>query len=823
MIRPVLAYWARKARPQYRGELSLPELNRSVQVRWDSFSIPHIFATNEADMFAAQGYLHAQERLWQMDLSRRFFSGRLSEIFGDKKLPYHDLTRHLKESSTIEVDYFMRVMGIRNTARLASSMLAEASARDLEAYCGGVNAYMDSHQRRLPVEFCILRYAPDPWTPEDCLTVAKGFALLLSAAFLTRLVFAAIADRLRDEPVKLRSLAPSSSEWPCITRVDTGEDLEEAAFLLKFLCGTFGDGPWWPGGQGSNSWVLSAARGVDGHPRLCNDPHLRLTAPCVWYLNHLRATHADPGREFAAWGASLPGSPYVYIGHNRRIAWGITAALCDDADLFYERLDPSGADRYQAGDAWLPFERRSETLTVRGRGRVMREVRSSRHGPVVSDVLAHPPVQSLDRAKRESGVLSLSWTGHIPADEIQSVAGINRAQTWAEFLGSLSHHVAPSLNYVYADIEDNIGYTLAGKIPIRAHTPDWLPLPGWTDDHNWSGYIPFEELPRLYNPPEGAIATANNRITDSAYPYYLSELFEPPYRIDRIRALLTAKRRFSHEDMASMQQDTRSLLATAVLNAVAAELHSVKAQDPSLAESVDLLLQWDGRCEPESPGAGLFHVFYTRLMWNVWGKDLGTDLYTAYTEILNQPVRPLNNIIESRDAAWFQQSSLEEVVRTSLAEARAHLVETLGAAPGDWAWGKFHTVRLQHALGTIKPLASYFALGPFPSAGDGSTVNNAHYPYSMPFEQTIGPAFRLVVSLEEPVRSHVVLMGGQSGHPSSRHYGDQIDLWRGGDYIRLAHTEREMEDWPLLTLRPHAGGGVPRPVLWNRKETETPP
>ncbi len=796
LLTPFLRLAARKNLPQRRGTVQLPGLAKDVRVRWDPYAIPYISAENEADLFFAQGYLHAQDRLWQMDFNRRFFSGRLAEIFGDRPLPRGDFTRHLRSGTMAGVDHFIRLLGVRHTATLSLPLLSERSARAVEAYCAGVNTYIDRHQRRLPVEFRLLRRQPAPWEPADCLVLAKGFALMLSSALVTRLTFLALHGRLENDPEKLRSLMPRYPSWgPAITRALT----DHGADLLRFINGSFADNPMTPRGQGSNGWVVDAGHSAEGHALLCNDIHLRMTLPGIWYLNHLRTVPDGAGaRPLEASGASLPGSPFVYVGHNRDVAWGFVAALCDDGDLYRERLHPEQPELYRTPDGWAEFERRPETIAVRGGRPVETVIRHTRHGPVVSDILART---SHDPDSPNAEVLSFQWIAHTPGNEVGLVDGINRARDWNEFLSGMAHHVTPSLNCVYADTRGNIGYALVGRVPLRPRQePSWLPLEGWNADHDWTGTIPFEKLPRLYNPPEGIVATANNRMADPDYPYYLSDLVEPPYRIERIRHLLTHEKRLDLETMARIQLDIHSVQAERLLTALRPELLEIAREEPSLRPCVELLEEWDYDCQAESPGAALFHVLYHRLMRNIWEKDLGEELFLSYAEILNQALAPLDDILTDAKSVWFRDTPRKDMLATGLREAQAELTKQQGPDSAAWSWGRLHTLTLAHALGNNKWLAPFFSLGPYPANGDGVTPNNSYYRHSHPYDQAVGVSVRMLVTLSDPIRSWFVIVPGQAGNPVSPHYRDQVEPWRDGQTIKTASAEDGMKDWPLLIL-----------------------
>lgn len=793
ILRPLLRYWVRGAAPKTQGGIQILGLEKQVKVFWDPYAIPHLFAANEHDLFLAQGYLHAQERLWQMDLNRRLLSGQLAEILGEKPVPWKELSIRFRNKTTVDLDYFIRLMGLRRAACASLRLLPEEYGARLLAYSEGVNRYIETHLNSLPLEFRLMRYQPKPWGPEDSLTIAKGFAFFLSTSLFTRLTWSALAHILKGQETKLASLTPGyPTTGPSITRFAA----DEAREILRFMNGTFQQSNWPLGSQGSNNWVVAPWRSSTGKPILCNDPHLRMTLPSVWYLMHLKATGGSGGNdEFEVWGGSIPGSPCIHLGHNRRIAWGVTAALCDDGDLYSEKIDPKKPDLYLVGNQWAEMECAEEKIEIRGGKKVKKRIRFTRHGPVIGDF-------TKDRNGAADEVLVFKWTAHDPSEELRCLYGINRARDWDEFLKSLSYQTAPTLNYVYADSAGNIGYSLAGKVPLRPYSASLLPLPGWSGEFEWRGHIPFGELPRLYNPPEGAIATANNRIADEPYPYYLSALFDPPYRIRRIRELLTAKEKLSLENMAEIQGDAVSVHARELVGALKADLEEISCRDPSLKAVTEKLSAWNGECSENSPGAALFHLLHQRLMINLLTPALGQELYLAYTEIFNQPLVPIEQILREPQSPWFTSCPRVEIVEKSLRETQQELLQRLGANMDQWSWGRLHTLTLRHPLGQSKILAALFSLGPFPSAGDGATINMGFYRHSNPYQHVVGPSLRMIINPGDWNRSRFILPSGQSGHCLSPHYRDQTELWRSGGYIRLCYDEEEMKDWPLLILTP---------------------
>lgn len=762
-LRPLVHYLDKPSLPKYAGPLALAGLRDQVKVQFQDYAIPHVFASNEHDLFFTQGFLHAQERLWQMESMRRFLSGRIAEI-----LPF-------RAREAAQNDYFMRLIGVRQAVIDTEAMLDEQVRAHLRSYAGGVNRYIERCGKKLPWEFRLLRYSPEPWQPLDSMTIAKGFALLLSTALYTRLHLIALANQLAHQPEKLRALWPAeSADRASITTAVWSA----AQGLWHFTNGNWSQNPWHSAGHGSNNWAVAANRSTTGHAILCNDPHLRFALPAMFYLMKLRAD----GTGYDASGASMPGLPYIQLGHNREIAWGVTAALCDDAELYREKLHPVDPSLYQGVDSWQPFSRRQEIIGVRGRSALKRTIRATRHGPVISDY---------DKTQKQDEVLALRWTAHEPSQEFLSVYGINQARNWSEFRAALSQHGAPCLNYVYADRSNNIGYALAGKIPIRAAANTRLPVEGWRIENDWCGFIPFAELPRVYNPPEGMVASANNRIVNNNHST-LAQFAEPPHRIRRISDLLQADKRLSTRDMAAIQMDAVSLHAKELLETLATDLHRTAVEFPALAKVVEQLLAWDGSCHADSTEAALFHVWHQRLMANLLMPSLGENVFRGYIEILNQCIEPLEHIFAEADSHWFTARSRRDVVSLSLREAVDDLRRRLGANVGRWTWGRLHRLMLRHPLGRHAPLGCVVNLGPIASPGDGMTINAGNYQHSNPYDHYIGAALRMIVDTGQWHQSGFILPGGQSGHPASPHYRDQLELWRQGRTIKIAVDEA----WP---------------------------
>jgi penicillin amidase len=424
---------------------------------------------------------------------------------------------------------------------------------------------------------------------------------------------------------------------------------------------------------------------------------------------------------------------------------------------------------------------------------VEKTVRWTHHGPVISDFHAQASTRE---------VLSLRWTAHDTGEDFRSLYGLNRARNWDEFLDALSYLSAPTLNFVYADHAGNVGYSLAGKVPLRTSAPSIMPREGWRGENDWSGYVPFGDLPRLFNPSEGAIANANNQIVDGAFDHYLSGFFEPSYRARRIHQLLAARKRHSISEMSAAQGDLVSLQAKELIASLRPELAAIRATDNGLGDAAEQLLGWDGHCGSDSVAATIFHVFHHHLMKALLVPSLGEEFFIAYVEIFNQSIMPVERILNNPGSPWFAGRSRAELVCSALASACAELANCLGAKMHRWQWGKVHALSINHAFSRISVLRPVLSLGPFPSGGDNFTVNLGFYRYSQPYQQTVGASMRMIVEMGQQIRSKFILPSGQSGHLFSEHFRDQTARWQSQGFIALGGADARLSNWPPLLLKP---------------------
>jgi penicillin amidase len=767
-------YWLLR-RPQARanGKSTLVGLRAPVEVIRDRWGIPHIYAENDHDLMYAQGFVHAQERLWQMDYNRRLASGRLAEIIGPQALP---------------LDRWIRILGLRRAAERDRLILEPHVSQLLEAYVMGVNARIA--QGRLPVEFSLLRYRPESWTITDTLVWAKMMAWTLSGNWESELLRAHLVAKLG--PELAAELEPDmSSHWPSILHpgVDyttTGmAALERAKSAKPYV----GPGPY--DGLGSNSWVLGGNRTASGRPLLANDMHLFLSIPAIWFENHL------VGGDLDVTGVSFPGVPGVIVGHNPYVAWGFTNGFADVQDLYMEHLrrDDRGDVQYEFKGEWHDATVIQEHIKVRGEDTAVEEVIQTPHGPIVNSLAG-------DFAGEQP--LALRWTTLESERMFLALYKMNRARNCREFREALRYWSSPAQNTVYSDTEGNIGYTFAGRVPIRAKGEGLVPVPGWIGEYEWTGYIPFEELPHLYNPPQGYILTANNRVVDQDYPYFISREFVVGERAERIAELIESQARIDLDYIQGMQFDQVSLFA----RNVAKHIREIQAEDPELAAVVGVLQDWNGEISSSSPAVAIYEVFNLRLMDLILKDKLG-DLAIRYTgkgptpvlaemSIFSQRAREwLQTILEQPESHWFalgHGETRDEVLRIALQETVEYLKGELGPQARDWTWGKLHRLVFAHPLGQGTMMDRVFNRGPYPVGGDNSTIWLTSFSkLDLRTENLVGPPFRFIADLGDWRNSLGLLAPGQSGHPGSQHYADQVDAWFTKGYHPMLFNREDIE------------------------------
>jgi penicillin amidase len=799
----------RRPLPRTSGRLALPGLIAPVQVLRDRWGVPHIYARNTIDLFVAQGYVHAQDRLWQMELQRRTGMGRLAEVFGPIAL---------------DTDRFVRVLGFNRVVRREAELLDGEARAVVEAYVRGVNALIAQNTRRLPIEFTILRLQPELWRAEDVLVWAKMMALNLSRDWMIDLLRARIVAAVG--PERAQQLEPEYPPAHPLTippgaryGVDMGADaLRMAAAAAPFTGSS-------AAGQGSNAWAVGGARSASGLPLLASDPHLILQMPSLWYENHLS------GGDIHVTGASIPGLPCVVIGHNERVAWGLTNGENDVQDLFIERFNPDDPTRYEFQGAWEQAAVVREQIVVKGRAEpAVEEVRITRHGPVISsliptgegvrgrgdegargrDGVADSPTLPLPHSPTPDA-LALRWAALDPGEPFSAALSLNRAHDWESFRAAVGQWVMPTQNFIYADVEGHVGYTLGGALPIRARGDGRLPAPGWTGEYEWIGTIPRDELPHLLDPDEDYVASANTRIAGDGYPYALPGEYLPGYRAARIRQLIAQTPRHDRDSFAAIQGDQRSLPGLD-LAALAGRL---PAPTPIARQAREALAAWDGELTAESVGGAIYARLRDKLLQAAYSEvagprelvaGLGAFAALPATSHLWRALPQVLDRLAARDDGWLPHGrSGDELLSEAWDATIAELCGELGSDVGEWRYGRYHTLTLRHPLGASAALAPLLNRGPFPMGGDADTVRMGYAPRQhagQPFY--VAPSYRQICDLSNWDLSLGIHGVGQSGQPGSKHYADLVTAWRTMQYHPMPWSRARVEDVVVerLTLEP---------------------
>ena len=804
--------WYRSAsQPQIDGRLQLVAAPAStasgpatralpgdpVEVVRDAEAVAHIFARSPADAYFAQGFTHAQDRLWQLEMHRRIASGRLAEVLGPNAL---------------DTDRFLRTLGVRANAEKIHANLTPDTKVLLQAYADGINAFLRQRRGPLPPEFVITGTpSPELWQPVDSIAWQTMMAWDLGGNWSQELMRMRLAQRLTLAQIN-EILPPYPGDKVLATRDYTALYRPLAGTVAQLAAVAAIAPPSQVEGMGSNNWVVSGLHTVSGKPLLANDPHLAMTAPALWYLAHLSA----PGLNVI--GASIPALPGIVLGHNDRIAWGFTNTAPDVQDLYIEHVNPANPGQYQTPDGWADFTTRLETIRVKGEADVQITVRGTRHGPVITGAL---PLVDRAGVDARAHVIAFAWTA-LRADDhtAQSTFKLNTAANWEQFLAAARDFDSPQQNMVYADVDGNIGFVAPGRIPVRRADNDLrglAPAPGWEARYDWQGFIAFDALPRQYNPDTGRVVTANQKIVDAAYQPFLTSEWSLPYRANRINALLdaalAAKTPYSPASFVGMQHDHVSLAATDLLPMV----RNTRTHSAAGADAMRLLATWTGSMDTDRPEPLIFNAWMRelsrRLLLAPLGADLMRDYYDQRTtqplliDVLKNPNGQSHWCTVPADGALAGATDCAGLLSVTLETTLVQLGKQYGGAPGSWRWGKAHYAVMEHRpLGKVAPLASWFNIT-LPVPGDTYTVNVGRYTVKddkAPFASRHAAGLRSVYDLSNLDNSRFIQSSGQSGNLLSPLYANYAQRWARGETIAMTMQRAQVEKnrLGLLTLVP---------------------
>jgi penicillin G amidase len=824
----------RRGFPVTSGQLTVPGLTGPVTVERDADGIPTIIATTVEDLFLAQGYVHAQDRFWEMDLRRHVTAGRLSELFGEAQL---------------ETDTFIRTLGWRRTAEAELALLEPETTRVLTAYATGVNAWMAGRSgSELSLEHALLPltgargYRPEPWGPTDSVAWLKAMAWDLRSNLEDELQRARLAavdlgagrsvadlypdyDAQRFPPIipdggtvedGVFVAAPQRASGATGTALPDPGTAEDSATVLAGAAATpsLDDGisavlaaaadaldasPSLIGGGaesgiGSNSWVVAGSRSATGGALLANDPHLAPGQPGLWYQVRLRCAPVGPECPYDVAGYSFSGVPGIVIGRNDTVAWGFTNLGPDVADLVIERID---GDRYLTPEGWAPLEVRTEEVRVAGADPVTITIRATRNGPLFSDVsegageIAAGPLA--DGAAGATGVehaVALRWVALDPQGTANAIPRLMVARDWPTFREAARRFAVPSQNLVYADTSGNIGYQAPGTIPVRRSGDGTVPLAGWTGEFGWDRMLAFDELPWLYNPASGAIVTANQTVLPPGSEPFLHRDVSLGHRGARINVLLSDRRDLTLDDLAAIQNDNHNANAVVLVPILA----SMTSSDPAVAAMQAVMAGWDHQDHEDSAAGAAFNATWRALLARTFHDELPEWAWPSGGGRWWEVVLPL---LDDPTDAWWDDVTTPEVetrdqqLTAALIDAHTELVERLGDDPAAWRWGDLHTLTLRHGTfgsSGIAPIERLFNRGPLPTSGGTDIVNSNSWNASQGFEVIWVPSMRMLVDLSRPDEGRWIHLTGQSGRPFHPHYVDQAQRWRTGAYAPFHFT-----------------------------------
>ncbi|MGM0547037.1 MAG: penicillin acylase family protein [Bacteroidota bacterium] len=772
-IAGIAIYWTfYRPLPNYQANLEHSNISQQVDIHWDTHGVPHIYAADKNDLYYTLGYVHAQDRLWQMTLSQLAAEGRFSEFLGKDLLPY---------------DKLQRTIGFWRIAQQIEATLSDSTKDLLQAYADGVNNYIDNNPKNLPIQFTLADMSPIRWTPTHSIALARMMAWELNLAWKSELNYTYFAEHLPEE--KFEQLLPdnddfysddlsATSSWAdaLIPFVDKNESLNK-------LMGKQGSH------VGSNAWAVSAEKSSTGAPLLAGDPHLGLDMPGKWYEVHLNVD----GQNLS--GATLAGAPIVILGQNDHLAWSLTNIMLDDTDFFVEAVNPDNREEYVldslASDAiYEEFELQQEVIKIKGADDTLFTRKLTNHGPVISDVF--PEQDYID-----DRVITMQWTGLDVSNEVEALFTMNWAQDFEEFQEGAYDFKVPGQNFIYADKDGNIAQLSMANIPIRDENPVLL-REGWNPDYDWQGYVPDDELPTIINPDRGWVANANTSPTSDEYPYYLSIYWEPDSRINRIEEYLTENERLTPQLFQQMQNDNYSSFSQDLVQQI---LPVLKEADRDEFETVISYLEnWDYTYGKSETAASITDVFMINLAQNTLGDEMEEEAYENFVRFSSMPLRTLERLMRN-GSTLFDDVTTEDTVETrddiiikSMEETVSFLEQTYGDEPFEWRWEQLHTITFKPQLfaeaaddpeapNALKLIVNnLLSEGPHPVSGHDMSINNGEYSWNEPFEMILGPSIRRIIDFGDLSRTWSINATGQSGNPLSQYYGDQTESWLDGQY-----------------------------------------
>lgn len=782
-----------KPLPGYSSTIKADGLGSAVDIHWDPFGMPHIYAENEEDLFYAVGYVHAQDRLWQMTLSQIMLEGRFAEFLGE------DL---------IEFDRHQRTIGLWRTAKKIEQEAPEELIQKLEWYAKGVNEFIRQNKRSLPPEFTLLDIEPFEWTPAHSIGISRLIAWDQNFHWLNKMTFAYLSEVV--SPAIFRELIPhyDSTKPTSLNEQDSGRlagnaiKMVDTELALREFLQVSGSN------RGSNGWAVRGSRTESGYPILAGDPHMGFSIPGNWY--ELKLSSPD----LKITGATIPGAPFVVLGQNNNIAWSITNSMADDTDFYIEAINPDDSNYYVAdssnGEAvYQAFTWQDEVIRVKNGDDKLIRIPHTQNGPVISQLDEKQPFVGNE-------IITMRWSGHEVSHELLTMYEMNKARNIDQFRDSFRHYGTPVMTFVYADRDDNIALITAGNIPVRNHDPIQFQK-GWDPEYNWQGFIPFDELPQVLNPENGYVATANNKLHTDNYPHYIGTFWAPSSRIERITELLGQKFSIDSADMKEMQNDVKSMHAEEITEIILPILREVQEEN-EFDLALSYLENWDFHYTSSSTAASIFDQFFMTLSRKILLQYMDEITYNRLVSLEQNPVIIVGNILKDSSSSFNIPTEegaeiRSRIFRESMNETIDWLTDNFGPEPFQWRWESLHTLTLRPPLlgeaardpeapGVLRSIVNnVFNKGPYPVTGNGLTINNTEYSWHDPYEMILGASIRRIVDFSSTSRSQTILPTGQSGNPFSAHYGDQTNLWLDGNYRYVYHDSTFFRESNYQTMK----------------------
>ena len=774
VLKPIIKEMSRASLPKLDGNFYIKTIDQDIEVIRDEWGVAHVYAKSIEDAIFAQGFVHAQDRLWQMELNRRAARGKLSEVIGKDGL---------------DADRIARTFGYDRVGKKDWDLLSESTQKLIKAYCNGINAYLKHDNLKLPVEYKLIGHKPEDWTPIDVCAFSRMLTSLLTFGWYDEIIRARLIESVGEKKaMEINNSYPN--ENPVL--LPNGIEFNHIRIDEKFDAMS---GPYIPHISGSNAWTIHGSKTDTGKPYLCNDPHLTLKNPNIWYQMHI---HCD---ELHVTGVSCPATPGVLIGHNEHIGWGITLAFTDIEDVYVEKFTDHSFSTYMYDGKILDSNIIEEKIYIKGESLpYIEKVVNTIHGTLISNITneQHHAYTLCSRAFKPSNVFD-GWMK------------LNRAQNWNDFVDAVKHIQAPGLNIVYADVKDNIGYYNSGKVPIRTKQDTAVPMPGWISENDWKEDVPFEQMPHAFNPTQGYLVTANHKIEPDDFPYFLGDNYMNGYRAKRLEHMIQSKTKLSPKDFIDMQMDWHCTPATKFI----AYYKDIDMHDLELNQYVQLMLKWDGVLRPEQIEGSFYKVAKKEVVKYIYEKNIQDkaliksllgigvhEIYQPLNAFMGHNTVALFRMLDNEESEWIQKAGgRKNVLKQGFKNAIEWIKQHYGNNTKKWTWGNLHAIVFPHSFAAKPPMDKVFNIGPIPIGGDTDTPFQTfimdEHKYGGELDSV---SYRQIIDFSDFDKSTIIMPLGNSENMASPYYKNQLNKWLNGENIPMSFSREKVDEYRKHTL-----------------------